>query len=174
MKTFGKMGLWLVSNVLNKMKKTSLRSFSIDNVMCIVYNDKMTMDELKVFGLKKLNRGALKKAYKKLSKQYHPDNNETGDKNKFVLINNLYNKLLSETIKETYIIKINLNDLINGKTYTLFDNVSIHINYKMIKKPFIFKYMGEKYKIIVKPLLDKNQKLVYSKGKLKLITTLKG
>ena len=55
------------------------------------------------------------------------------------------------------------------KNIILFDNLSVNISYKMLNKPYIFKYLNEKYKIILKPILDKNEKLVYSKGKLKLI-----
>lgn len=134
----------------------------------------MIEDELKIFGLKKLNKSALQKAYRKLSKYYHPDNKDTGDNNKFIYINDAYNKLMKKVINKTFIVKLDLNDLIRGKKIVLFDKIVINVNYKMIKRPLFINHLGKRYKIDVKPKLDKNQKLVYSKGKLKLITILKG
>ena len=127
---------------------------------------------LKIFGLKKLSRSGLKKAYKKLSKIYHPDNKETGNQERFVEINDVYEKLLKETIKKTFVISVSVDDLIKGKKINLFDNVFVNINCKMINKPYIFKYSDEKYKIILKPTLDKDEKLFYHKGKLKLVKTI--
>lgn len=127
---------------------------------------------LKIFGLKKLSRSGLKKAYKKLSKIYHPDNKETGNQERFVEINEVYEKLLKETIKKTFVISVSIDDLIKGKKINLFDNVFVNINCKMINKPYIFKYENEKYKIILKPTLDKDEKLFYHKGKLKLVKTI--
>lgn len=124
---------------------------------------------LKLFGLKKLSRSSLKKSYKKLSKKYHPDNTETGNNDMFLKIQNAYEVLLKETIKQTFIIYATVDEIANGKNIILFDNLSVNISYKMLNKPYIFKYLNEKYKIILKPILDKNEKLVYSKGKLKLI-----
>lgn len=127
---------------------------------------------LEIFGLKKLSRSALKKAYKKLSKIYHPDNKLTGDKNKFIEINDAYEYLLKKTIKQTFIVYATVDEILNGKNVVLFDNVSLNISYKMIGKPYVFKYMDEKYKIILKPIVDKSEKLIYSKGKVKIVKTL--
>lgn len=132
----------------------------------------MMKEYLKIFGLKRLTRKSLKKSYKRLSKIYHPDNKQTGNQEKFIKINDIYEQLLKETIKQTYVISVSIDDLINGKKVNLFDNVSVNINCKMLNKPYIFKYLGEKYKIILKPMIDKDEKLVYHKGKLKLIKTL--
>lgn len=124
---------------------------------------------LKILGLKRLTKNALKKAYKQLSKKYHPDNKETGDHNIFLKVQEAYDVLSKETISRTFIIYASVDEIANGKQVILFDNVSVNVSYKMLNKPYIFKYMNEKYKIILKPLLDKNEKLVYSKGNLKLI-----
>lgn len=132
----------------------------------------MMKEYLEIFGLKRLTRKSLKKSYKRLSKIYHPDNKQTGNQEKFIKINDIYEQLLKETIKQTYVISVSIDDLINGKKVNLFDNVSVNINCKMLNKPYIFKYLGEKYKIILKPMIDKDEKLVYHKGKLKLIKTL--
>lgn len=132
----------------------------------------MMKEYLEIFGLKRLTRKSLKKSYKRLSKIYHPDNKQTGNQEKFIKISDIYEQLLKETIKQTYIISVSIDDLINGKRVNLFDNVSVNINCKMLNKPYIFKYLGEKYKIILKPMIDKDEKLVYHKGKLKLIKTL--
>ena len=145
----------------------------LDNYKFLMYNLNM-INDLKIFGLNKLSKTVLKRAYKKLSKKYHPDNLETGDEEKFIIINDAYNRLLEQCIEKTFVIKLCLDDLLNGKNITLNQSISINANYKMLGKPFIINHLGKKYKIIVRPLLDKNQKLVYSKGKLKLITILKG
>ena len=145
----------------------------LDNYKFLMYNLNM-INDLKIFGLKRLSKTALKRAYKTMSKKYHPDNLETGNEKKFIIINDAYNRLLEQCIEKTFVIKLCLDDLLNGKNITLNQNISINANYKMLGKPYIIYHLGKKYKIIVKPLLDKNQKLVYSKGKLKLITILKG
>lgn len=132
----------------------------------------MIEDELKIFGLKKLNKSALQKAYRKLSKYYHPDNKDTGNNSKFIYINDAYNKLMKKVINKTFVVKLDLNDLIKGKKILLLDNIVITVNYKMIKKPLFINHFGKRYKIVVKPKLEKNQKLVYDGKKLKLITLL--
>ncbi len=149
----------------------SLRAFLLDTISIIWYKNIMR-EYLEIFGLKKLSRSGLKKAYKRLSKIYHPDNIETGDKERFVEINNIYEWLLKETIKKTFVISVSIDDLIKGKKINLFDNVFVNISCKMLNKPYIFKYENEKYKIILKPTLDKDEKLFYHKGKLKLVKTI--
>lgn len=74
---------------------------------------------LDFFGLKKLSRKELKKSYKLLSKKYHPDNKETGDNEFFLKLNDNYNRLLRETIKQTYIVKLSLDDLLSKKDITI-------------------------------------------------------
>ena len=148
-----------------------MRAFLLDTISIIWYKNIMR-EYLEIFGLKKLSRSGLKKAYKKLSKIYHPDNKETGNQERFVEINDVYDKLLKETIKKTFVISVSVDDLIKGKKINLFDNVFVNISCKMINKPYIFKYENEKYKIILKPTLDKDEKLFYHKGKLKLVKTI--
>lgn len=61
------------------------------------------MDPYKVLGIaRSATDDDIKKAYRKLSKQYHPDNKQTGDEEKFKEINNAYEILSDKNKKAEY------------------------------------------------------------------------
>jgi hypothetical protein len=119
---------------------------------------------LNMFGLKKLTRKGLKQSYKRLSKIYHPDNKETGDAEMFLKINEAYNILLKQTIKQTYIVETTLDEIIGGKIITINDTQLCITLWDYFKnKSRIVKINDELYKLKIKILLDKNTKIVKNK-----------
>lgn len=64
----------------------------------------MTKNYYTILGLDKntANKDAIKKAYRKLARDLHPDNQETGDEERFKEINEAYEVLGDETKKSNY------------------------------------------------------------------------
>lgn len=61
------------------------------------------MDPYKILGVaRSASDDEIKKAYRKLSKQYHPDNKQTGDEEKFKEISNAYETLSDKNKRVAY------------------------------------------------------------------------
>ena len=116
-----------------------------------------------LLGIKNLTKNELNKAFKSRAKLYHPDNQETGDEVKFLLIKDAYDYLKKFCVQKI-IIKVNLTDIILG-TYVSYENISFSINPKTLKK-LLFKRIKFKDKEIqIKVVNDNGFRLTRNKGK---------
>lgn len=124
------------------------------------------MNSFDILGITKLNSKTLKKAYKEKSKIYHPDNKKTGDEDMFIKINSAY-ETLKKLIVKTYIVKVNIEDMIDGVCEYKICNRCFKIkidNFKNFMKPYNFDYNGQKYRVIFKFVSNEGYK-VYKKKK---------
>ena len=90
---------------------------------------------MNILGIKNLTKNEVKKAYKSSVKSYHPDNIETGDNDKFLLIKEAYD-YLKNLCYQKVVIKVNLTDVITG-TSVKYEDLLININPNTVKK-FLF------------------------------------
>jgi curved DNA-binding protein CbpA len=90
---------------------------------------------MNILGIKNLTKNEVKRAYKSSVKSYHPDNIETGDRNKFLLIKEAYD-YLKNLCYQKVVIKVNVTDVITG-TSVKYEDLLININPDTLKK-FVF------------------------------------
>ena len=90
---------------------------------------------MNILGIKNLTKNEVKRAYKSSVKSYHPDNIETGDRDKFLLIKEAYDYLKNLCFQKV-VIKVNLTDVITG-TSVKYEDLLININPNTLRK-FIF------------------------------------
>lgn len=101
-----------------------------------------------LFGSNVKNIKTLKKRYKELVKQYHPD--VKGDSVMFRRIQKIYEHY-KEIFENMIIIKYTFDDIVNDVKYQLRDILQIEFNNKNIKKRILdVKHDGKQYKIKLK------------------------
>lgn len=106
------------------------------------------------------NKTELKRQYKLLSKQYHPDNLETGDSNAFIQIKREYDSLIKQfpTVKRVKI-TLGYEYCITGTEVNWLGYIiKIPKNYNKIKNKFVFynEKTNFKYIITLEIVSDKN------------------
>jgi len=113
----------------------------------------------------------LKQLFRKLSKQYHPDNQETGDAEKFVELKNEYDIIRAELEDKDgiKIVKITTTQAYKGCSI-LYKNykIDIHPHYNGVgeHKIILLNKNGKKERFIVKIIPEKDEKIEYINNEL--------
>lgn len=108
---------------------------------------------------------ALKKAFRVKASLYHPDNIRTGNKEKFIEIQEAYEELKKKLV-EKIVIFVSIEDILSGCSYKYKDftiNIDVNNFFKLIKSKK-YKIDGVNYKFVLKIKESKDYKIRNDNG----------